>query len=60
MLMSSKAKIITKTVLFHYNYLVVAVPDVSTYQFDQTTNYYYDPSTGLYYDANSQVGRYDF
>ncbi|KAG2455213.1 RBM5 protein, partial [Polypterus senegalus] len=31
-----------------------AVPDVSTYQYDETSGYYYDPQTGLYYDANSQ------
>ncbi|PSN32435.1 hypothetical protein C0J52_22991 [Blattella germanica] len=30
------------------------VPDVSTYQYDETSGYYYDPQTGLYYDANSQ------
>ncbi len=34
-----------------------AVPDVSTYQYDETSGYYYDPLTGLYYDANSQVRR---
>uniref|UniRef100_A0A674IRE5 RNA binding motif protein 10 n=1 Tax=Terrapene triunguis TaxID=2587831 RepID=A0A674IRE5_9SAUR len=31
-----------------------AVPDVSTYQYDETSGYYYDPLTGLYYDPNSQ------
>uniref|UniRef100_A0A8C9K7N7 RNA-binding protein 10 n=1 Tax=Panthera tigris altaica TaxID=74533 RepID=A0A8C9K7N7_PANTA len=31
-----------------------AVPDVSTYQYDETSGYYYDPQTGLYYDPNSQ------
>ncbi|KAJ9579119.1 hypothetical protein L9F63_024774, partial [Diploptera punctata] len=30
------------------------VPDVSTYQYDETSGYYYDPQTGLYYDAGSQ------
>ncbi|XP_017270557.1 RNA-binding protein 10 [Kryptolebias marmoratus] len=30
------------------------VPDVSTYQYDESSGYYYDPFTGLYYDANSQ------
>ncbi|XP_069692847.1 RNA-binding protein 5-like isoform X2 [Periplaneta americana] len=30
------------------------VPDVSTYQYDETSGYYYDPQTGLYYDASSQ------
>jgi RNA-binding protein 5/10 len=29
------------------------VPDVSTYQYDETSGYYYDPFTGLYYDSNS-------
>ena len=32
-----------------------AVPDVSTYQYDETSGYYYDPGTSLYYDANTQV-----
>ncbi|XP_041860417.1 RNA-binding protein 10 isoform X2 [Melanotaenia boesemani] len=30
------------------------VPDVSTYQYDESSAYYYDPFTGLYYDPNSQ------
>ncbi|KAM9752480.1 RNA-binding protein 10 isoform 2-T6 [Menidia menidia] len=30
------------------------VPDVSTYQYDESSGYYYDHFTGLYYDANSQ------
>ncbi|KAJ8259699.1 hypothetical protein GJAV_G00172400 [Gymnothorax javanicus] len=30
------------------------VPDVSTYQYDESSGYYYDPFTGLYYDGNSQ------
>lgn len=32
----------------------VAPPDVSTYQYEETSGYYYDPMTTLYYDANSQ------
>lgn len=36
-------------------FLPAAVPDVSTYQYDETSGYYYDPQTGLYYDPNSQV-----
>lgn len=32
-----------------------ADPDVSTYQYDESSGYYYDPLTGLYYDPNSQV-----
>lgn len=35
-------------------YISTAVPDVSTYQYDETSGYYYDPQTGLYYDASSQ------
>uniref|UniRef100_A0A8C9Z6B3 RNA binding motif protein 10 n=1 Tax=Sander lucioperca TaxID=283035 RepID=A0A8C9Z6B3_SANLU len=34
--------------------LTLAVPDVSTYQYDESSGYYYDPLTGLYYDPNSQ------
>lgn len=34
--------------------LSIAVPDVSTYHYDESSGYYYDPSTGLYYDPNSQ------
>uniref|UniRef100_A0A8D3A0Y2 RNA-binding protein 10-like n=1 Tax=Scophthalmus maximus TaxID=52904 RepID=A0A8D3A0Y2_SCOMX len=34
--------------------LTVAVPDVSTYQYDESSGYYYDPLTGLYYDPSSQ------
>ncbi|XP_057685798.1 RNA-binding protein 10 [Corythoichthys intestinalis] len=30
------------------------VPDVTTYQYDESSGYYYDPLTGLYYDPNSQ------
>lgn len=33
----------------------VAVPDTSTYQYDESSGFYYDPQTGLYYDPNSQV-----
>ena len=36
-------------------YLFSAPPDVSVYQYDETSGYYYDPVTTLYYDANSQV-----
>jgi len=35
--------------------VAAAVPDVSTYVYDESSGYYYDASTGLYYDANSQV-----
>ncbi|XP_034028424.1 RNA-binding protein 10 isoform X2 [Thalassophryne amazonica] len=30
------------------------VPDVSTYQYDESSGFYYDSLTGLYYDPNSQ------
>lgn len=30
------------------------LPDISTYQYDESSGYYYDATTGLYYDANSQ------
>ncbi|KAJ8257906.1 hypothetical protein GJAV_G00191000 [Gymnothorax javanicus] len=30
-----------------------AVPDTSTYQYDESSGYYYDPQTGLYYDPNT-------
>lgn len=36
-------------------FLFVAVPDISTYQYDESSGYYYDPQTGLYYDPGSQV-----
>lgn len=36
-------------------FAIAAVPDVSTYQYDDSSGYYYDPLTGLYYDPNSQV-----
>ncbi|XP_053227292.1 RNA-binding protein 10 isoform X1 [Podarcis raffonei] len=35
-------------------YTQYPVPDVSTYQYDESSGYYYDPLTGLYYDPNSQ------
>ncbi|GIY90394.1 RNA-binding protein 10 [Caerostris extrusa] len=31
-----------------------SIPDVSTYQYDETSGYYYDSITGYYYDPNSQ------
>ncbi|XP_043640771.1 RNA-binding protein 5-B isoform X1 [Drosophila teissieri] len=33
---------------------IYPTPDVTQYQFDETSGYYYDSSTGLYYDAHSQ------
>uniref|UniRef100_A0A8C6WMB7 RNA binding motif protein 10 n=1 Tax=Neogobius melanostomus TaxID=47308 RepID=A0A8C6WMB7_9GOBI len=32
----------------------IAIPDMSTYQYDESSGYYYDPLTGLYYDPKSQ------
>ncbi|XP_048880015.1 RNA-binding protein 10 isoform X5 [Brienomyrus brachyistius] len=37
-----------------YEYQQYPVPDVSTYQYDESSGFYYDPLTGLYYDATSQ------
>lgn len=41
--------------MFCFVFLIVAVPDTSTYQYDESSGYYYDPQTGLYYDPGSQV-----
>ncbi|XP_054720113.1 RNA-binding protein 5-like isoform X2 [Uloborus diversus] len=35
-------------------YYKYPLPDISTYQYDESSGYYYDATTGLYYDANSQ------
>uniref|UniRef100_A0A3B5B933 RNA-binding protein 5-like n=1 Tax=Stegastes partitus TaxID=144197 RepID=A0A3B5B933_9TELE len=35
-------------------FVFAAVPDTSTYQYDESSGYYYDPQTGLYYDPSSQ------
>ncbi|GFT35006.1 RNA-binding protein 10 [Nephila pilipes] len=35
-------------------YYKYPLPDISTYQYDESSGYYYDSVTGLYYDANSQ------
>uniref|UniRef100_A0A673IBC5 RNA binding motif protein 10 n=1 Tax=Sinocyclocheilus rhinocerous TaxID=307959 RepID=A0A673IBC5_9TELE len=48
------------TAQFHMNEVQLyflfpaADPDVSTYQYDESSGYYYDSLTGLYYDPNSQ------
>lgn len=34
--------------------MLSAIPDLSLYQYDESSGYYYDPMTGLYYDSNSQ------
>uniref|UniRef100_A0A671K6Q4 RNA-binding protein 5-B-like n=1 Tax=Sinocyclocheilus anshuiensis TaxID=1608454 RepID=A0A671K6Q4_9TELE len=38
---------------FAISSLPQAVPDTSSYQYDESSGYYYDPSTGLYYDPNT-------
>ncbi|GFG31856.1 hypothetical protein Cfor_02664 [Coptotermes formosanus] len=48
------AKEIKKQVGVRVVFVFAYVPDVSTYQYDETSGYYYDPQTGLYYDASSQ------
>uniref|UniRef100_A0A7N9ARY1 RNA binding motif protein 5 n=1 Tax=Mastacembelus armatus TaxID=205130 RepID=A0A7N9ARY1_9TELE len=35
------------------HFMYPAVPDTSTYQYDESSGYYYDPQTGLYYDPNT-------
>ena len=35
------------------HFILTATPDVSTYQYDESSGYYYDSTTGLYYDANT-------
>ena len=47
-----KEKKHVKICIFDY---FLAEPDVSTYQYEESSGYYYDSITGLYYDANSQV-----
>uniref|UniRef100_A0A1A7XWQ4 RNA binding motif protein 5 n=1 Tax=Iconisemion striatum TaxID=60296 RepID=A0A1A7XWQ4_9TELE len=32
---------------------ITAAPDISTYQYDESSGYYYDLHSGLYYDPNS-------
>ncbi|GFY43688.1 RNA-binding protein 5 [Trichonephila inaurata madagascariensis] len=48
--MASLGTIIVNGVTY-YKY---PLPDISTYQYDESSGYYYDSATGLYYDANSQ------
>jgi len=45
---------VIQIVLNSLSFVNTATPDVSRYQYDETSGYYYDPSTGLYYDAHSQ------
>ncbi|GFS67182.1 RNA-binding protein 5 [Nephila pilipes] len=35
-------------------YYKYPLPDISTYQYEESSGYYYDSVTGLYYDSNSQ------
>uniref|UniRef100_A0A4W6F1P3 RNA binding motif protein 5 n=1 Tax=Lates calcarifer TaxID=8187 RepID=A0A4W6F1P3_LATCA len=52
---STSSKITKASFVSHVLLLVsVAVPDTSTYQYDESSGYYYDPQTGLYYDPSSQ------
>uniref|UniRef100_A0A4W4EP53 RNA binding motif protein 5 n=1 Tax=Electrophorus electricus TaxID=8005 RepID=A0A4W4EP53_ELEEL len=45
---------VTRCSAFFFTLLFfLAVPDTSTYQFDESSGYYYDPQTGLYYDPNT-------
>ncbi|XP_035218454.1 RNA-binding protein 5-like isoform X3 [Stegodyphus dumicola] len=48
--MASMGTVIVNGVTY-YKY---PLPDISTYQYDESSGYYYDATTGLYYDANSQ------
>lgn len=41
-------------VVNNVTYYKYPLPDISTYQYDESSGYYYDATTGLYYDANSQ------
>lgn len=40
--------------IISFYFFLLATPDVTLYQYDETSGYYYDPTTGLYYDAHSQ------
>uniref|UniRef100_A0A4W5R2M0 RNA binding motif protein 5 n=1 Tax=Hucho hucho TaxID=62062 RepID=A0A4W5R2M0_9TELE len=39
--------------IFHTLSSSTAVPDTSTYQYDESSGFYFDPQTGLYYDPNT-------
>uniref|UniRef100_A0A8K9X010 RNA binding motif protein 5 n=1 Tax=Oncorhynchus mykiss TaxID=8022 RepID=A0A8K9X010_ONCMY len=41
--------------IFHTLSSSSAVPDTSTYQYDESSGFYFDPQTGLYYDPNTHV-----
>uniref|UniRef100_A0A672IBY7 RNA binding motif protein 5 n=1 Tax=Salarias fasciatus TaxID=181472 RepID=A0A672IBY7_SALFA len=47
-----------------FSQMLLSGPDISTYQYDESSGYYYDPQTGLYYDPsthyyyNSQTQQY--
>ncbi|XP_043936658.1 RNA-binding protein 10-like isoform X2 [Protopterus annectens] len=52
---TSTVKTVTiTTATGQYEFPQYPAPDVSTFQYDETSGYYYDPQTGLYYDPNSQ------
>uniref|UniRef100_A0A8C5EPR0 RNA-binding protein 5-like n=1 Tax=Gouania willdenowi TaxID=441366 RepID=A0A8C5EPR0_GOUWI len=45
-------KVLTKAVP-NIVFFFPAVPDTSSYQYDESSGYYYDPQTGFYYDPNT-------
>uniref|UniRef100_A0A8C5G9Y0 RNA-binding protein 5-like n=1 Tax=Gouania willdenowi TaxID=441366 RepID=A0A8C5G9Y0_GOUWI len=48
----SSLKVLTKAVP-NIVFFFPAVPDTSSYQYDESSGYYYDPQTGFYYDPNT-------
>uniref|UniRef100_A0A8C5EYK3 RNA-binding protein 5-like n=1 Tax=Gouania willdenowi TaxID=441366 RepID=A0A8C5EYK3_GOUWI len=49
---NSSLKVLTKAVP-NIVFFFPAVPDTSSYQYDESSGYYYDPQTGFYYDPNT-------
>uniref|UniRef100_A0A8C5G9X8 RNA-binding protein 5-like n=1 Tax=Gouania willdenowi TaxID=441366 RepID=A0A8C5G9X8_GOUWI len=43
----------TQTAVPNIVFFFPAVPDTSSYQYDESSGYYYDPQTGFYYDPNT-------
>uniref|UniRef100_A0A673Z6P9 RNA binding motif protein 5 n=1 Tax=Salmo trutta TaxID=8032 RepID=A0A673Z6P9_SALTR len=52
MMYSVQARCLT-LLIFHTLSSSSAVPDTSTYQYDESSGFYFDPQTGLYYDPNT-------
>uniref|UniRef100_A0AAZ3NXX6 RNA binding motif protein 5 n=1 Tax=Oncorhynchus tshawytscha TaxID=74940 RepID=A0AAZ3NXX6_ONCTS len=52
MIYSVQARCLT-LLIFHTLSSSSAVPDTSTYQYDESSGFYFDPQTGLYYDPNT-------